>query len=171
MPTKVSRDFVRESASKRAWTGPVIDLGAGGYAPHYRDIFNGHEYIQLDMKPEPKGITSIVADICNMPAVKSETYGVVLLTETLEHIYSPERAFREAARILKVGGIFICTTVACWPIHRHPKDYWRFLPDGLDHLCKITKMIPYHVLLDSKDGATNSHCCIAAVKAKIIPRE
>jgi len=164
MATSVSGKFVKDSIDKKPWTGPVIDLGAGGYANYYKPHFVGHEYIQLDLAPQPKGVTNIIADILNMPQVKTDSYGVVLLCETLEHLCDPFAAFKEAARILRPGGLFICTTVACWGLHRHPQDYWRFLPDGLTHLCRVSGLAKYYEILEPASTTTPSHCCVAATK-------
>jgi len=164
MATEVASRFVKESIEKRPWTGPVIDLGSGGYASYYKPLFKEAMYIRLDIMPQPKGQTDIVADILNMPLVKSDYYGVVLLCETLEHLSDPFKAFKEAARILRPGGLFICTTVACWCMHRHPKDYWRFLPDGLRHLCETVNLKIYNEKLEPESVTQNSHCCVAAYK-------
>jgi len=99
-----------------------------------------------------------------MPQVKSDFYGVVLMLELLEHVPDPPQAFKEAARILKPGGIFICTTPSCWPVHRHPKDYWRFLPDGLDYLCQISNLKIYNRLFNSPSGVIPGHVGVAATK-------
>lgn len=164
IPTAVTSQFVKASIEKKSWQGPVIDLGAGGQAHWYKPHFHGQIYVQLDVAPEPSGSTDIVADILNMPQVKSDFYGVVLLLETLEHVSNPFQAFKEAARILRPGGLFICTTVACWWLHRHPKDYWRFLPDGLTELCRVTGLEIYHEVFNSINALTPAHCCVAAVK-------
>lgn len=164
MPTAVTSHFVRDSIAKKPWKGPIIDLGAGEYAHWYTLYFPEQTYVQLDMEAQPNGITDIVADVLNMPQVKSNYFGVVLLCEILEHVSNPFLAFKEAARILQPGGLLICTTLACWWVHRHPKDYWRFLPDGLRHLCDVSGLKIYHELFNTKTGIHPSHCCVAAIK-------
>jgi len=165
MSTKVSIQFVRDALDKHKWTGPVIDLGAGSEAKDYSHLFPTETYFQLDLLPEPTIKNRICANLLNMPQVPSNTYGVVLLLETLEHVANPFLAFKEAARILRHGGLFICTTVHCWPMHKHPKDYWRFLPDGLDFLCASFGLLPYYVFMDTKSAIQPGHCCVAAIKS------
>lgn len=164
MATSVSGQFVKDAIDMRPWTGPVIDLGAGGYSNYYKPHFKGSKYDELDIAPQPKGTANIIADILNMPKVLSDSYGVVLLCETLEHLSDPFAAFKESARILRPGGLFICTTVACWCEHQHPKDFWRFLPDGLAHLCSVAGLKMYLERLEPRSTTSNSHCMVAATK-------
>lgn len=164
MACEVSQKYVKDIVSSRPWAGPVIDLGSGGLEYYYNSFFPGQQYIRLDIERRPTWGINIVADILNMPLVVSNTFGVVLLLETLEHLADPFAAFRESARILKPGGLFICTTVSVWPEHKHPKDYWRFYPDGLKELCKAAglKLIDCKLLPNPTTG--HQHCNCAATK-------
>ena len=144
MATPAAKAFVEESIKKKNWSGPVIDLGTGIAAGYYRDLFAGHKYVTLDLRQDLKHHVDIIADIVDMPKVSSNSYGVVLLLETLEHVKNPFTAFSESARILKPGGLFICTTVASWPQHNHPVDYWRFLMPGLELLCIQSNLKIFH---------------------------
>ena len=164
MCTKKSVGFVAACMGKRIWPGPVIELGAGGASKKYKEYFKGYEFITLDLKAEPDGSTNIVADILNMPQVKSNSYGVVLLCEVLEHLRDPFKAFKEIARILRPGGLFICTTVAAWPLHKHPFDFYRFMPDGLNYLCNVSGLEVIHGVLEPITETCGQACCVAAIK-------
>ena len=164
MATNISGRFVKDSIAKRPWTGPIIDLGSGGYADYYQPHFHGEKYVKLDLAPQPPPGADITADILNMPQVPSDSYGVVLLCEVLEHLCDPFKAFKEAARILRPGGLFICTTVACWCEHRHPQDYYRFMPDGLRYLCETVDLKIYYSELEPPATENPSHCSVAAYK-------
>jgi hypothetical protein len=61
--------------------------------------------------------------------------------ESLEHIAYPQRSIDELYRVLKPSGFLILTTVMHFKIHRAPKDYWRFTPDGLELLLKRFKIV------------------------------
>lgn len=166
MATPSSIMWVKDCIDRIAWSGPVIDLGSGRESKYYKPYFVGHEYVKLDLEADPNDPSSTVGDILNMPQVKSNFYGVVLLLEVLEHVPLPFKAFREISRILRPGGLFICTTVASWPEHKHPKDYWRFLPDGLAYLAVSSGL---KVLGISKKpyGRTGSiTCCMISTKSK-----
>ena len=164
MATCLSIMFVKDGLEKIAWTGPVIDLGGGKESKYVQPYFAGHKYVKLNMEAEPDGSTDIVADICRMPEVGSNLYGVVLLLDTLEHIHRPFLAFKEAARILRPGGLFICTTVASWPEHKHPHDYWRFLPDGLMMLCATVGLQALGITHQPYGKSGAQTCCVIATK-------
>jgi len=140
MPRPETRQFIIEVIRQVEWAGPVIDLGAGKYSDCYRDLFGTAQYKTLDFEQNKLNHIDIIADILSMPQVASNSYGVVLLLDTLEHVKNPFTAFEESARILKPDGLFICSTVASWVEHKHPRDYWRFLHDGLALLCTGTNL-------------------------------
>lgn len=74
-------------------------------------------------------------DISSLP-YNSDTFDWVISDQAIEHVPYPWKAVEETRRALKRGGIAIHTTCAFNPLHEHPRDYWRFMPDGLRVLCK-----------------------------------
>ena len=143
MATPQGIRHIEECLRGRSFIGPVIDLGCGDESQYYKHLFRGLEYITLDMA-ETNGVKpDITADIMNMPEIPSNQFGVALLLDVIEHLPDPFAAFREAARILQPRGILICTSVAAWPLHKHPFDYWRFMPDGLIYLCAQAQLTVY----------------------------
>jgi SAM-dependent methyltransferase len=80
-------------------------------------------------------------DMQDLP-FKNNTFDFVISDQVIEHLEDPFRAVAESYRVLKRGGIGVFATVLITPIHEAPKDYWRFTPDGLKHLCsKFSKVI------------------------------
>jgi SAM-dependent methyltransferase len=79
--------------------------------------------------------------VCDMKPIADASIGVVLNMESLEHIAYPQRAINEIYRVLKPDGFLILTTVMHFKVHRAPRDYWRFAPDGLELLLKRFKIV------------------------------
>ena len=164
MPTPTNAKFVGEAIQKAKWSGPVIDLGAGSCSDWYQGFFKGIEYVKLDFHQNTIRPVDIIADILAMPQVPANTYGVALLLETLEHLKNPFSAFAEIRRILRPGGMLICTTVACWWLHDHPYDYFRFLPDGLRVLCESANLKIFYEDLVPNLAHFPAHSMVAAIK-------
>lgn len=72
----------------------------------------------LDVRPQVK--PDIVADLCDMPQVESESFEIVFANCVLNHVYDDNAALAEVCRVLKGNGLFIvwvmgsggmCTTI------------------------------------------------------------
>lgn len=107
----------------------VLDLGCGN--DKYKKYFKNR--IGVDMR-EGKGV-DIVADAHNLP-FENEKFDIILCTEVLEHLHSPQIAISEMHRVLKKSGLLILTTRFVYPLHDSPNDYWRFTKYGLQNLFK-----------------------------------
>jgi SAM-dependent methyltransferase len=76
-----------------------------------------------------------------MKPISNESIGLVLNLESLEHLPYPQKAIDEIHRVLRPNGLLILTTVMHFKIHRAPKDYWRFTPDGIEFLLSRFKIL------------------------------
>lgn len=166
MATAHSQGWVFQSLQRKEWAGPIIDLGAGGNAAWYRGLFKNEIYKTLDIVQNKDNSIDYIADIHNLEKLAPNSFGVVLLLDTLEHLAFPHLAFKESSRILKIGGMFICTTVAAWEQHNHPVDYWRFLPDGLVFLSVSVGLKPFCVGCEKIGEEGRITCCVSAIKIK-----
>ena len=83
----------------------------------------------------------VICDIADMKPITSESIGLVLNLESLEHLPYPQKAIDEIHRVLRPDGLLILTTVMHFKIHRAPKDYWRFTPDGIELLLSRFKIL------------------------------
>lgn len=73
----------------------------------------------------------------------SESFDVVVLDQTFEHLKHPWIAVEQIARVLKKGGVCVCTSVFIYPVHHGGDygDYYRFSPDGFRALFEGFKVI------------------------------
>lgn len=57
----------------------------------------------VDIRPECK--VDIVADICDMPEIASESFDIVFASSVLNHVYDDNKALKEIKRVLRPGGM------------------------------------------------------------------
>lgn len=134
-------NYVKWAIQRYPLEGPVLDTCAGWEPNLYESLFPGYEYIKQDMQDYNPPCIDIVCDVGDMKSIADASIGVVLNMESLEHIAYPQRAIDEIYRVLKPDGFLILTTVMHFKIHRAPRDYWRFAPDGLELLLKRFKIV------------------------------
>lgn len=168
MPSDFAKNLVKDFVRVYPFEAPIIDIGAGDVFYWYKPIFQGKEYVTVDADPQYRQIVDVIADICFLPKDFKNKFGVVLLLETLEHMQSPLCAFKSAFRILRPGGYLLCTTVACYGEHKHPKDFWRFLPDGLEFLMHQSGFINKGVKMNQPNTTRTAHICCVAQKPNTI---
>ncbi len=86
-------------------TGAVLEVGERTYTQAF-----GQGVTQSDMLhvADEEGAT-YVADLVDAPHVPSNTYDCVILTQTLQMIFDMKAALQTVYRILKPGGVLICT--------------------------------------------------------------
>lgn len=120
---------------------PILDTCAGWEPNYYQHLFPGKQYIKQDIQDYDPPRIDIICDICDMKQIPNESIGLVLNLESIEHIAYPQKALDEIYRVLRPKGLLILTTVMHFKIHRAPKDYWRFTPDGIELLLNRFKIL------------------------------
>lgn len=127
-------DYVTKIVAKYGAKEPIIDFGGATVLSDFfgciRKIFKDKDYKTFDMGGSD---VDIIGDIYNID-MKDASVSTALCLNTIEHLAEPQKAIDEMARVLKPDGRIIITAPMSWSIHRYPKDYWRFLPDGMKHL-------------------------------------
>lgn len=106
----------------------ILDYGCGG-SP-YRFLFPSSNYVRADLDGENLDF-KISADggIADCPSAE---FDLILSTQVLEHVPSPERYLSECRRLLKSGGKLLLTTHGTYEDHQCPGDYYRWTADGLE---------------------------------------
>lgn len=116
--------------------GRVLDLGCGA-SPYKEDILKiSADYLGVDWENtlheniEP----DIVADLCERFPFEDGSVDTIVSFQVLEHLKDPVFFLSESHRILKKGGAILLTVPFMWHLHEQPYDFYRFTPNGLQHL-------------------------------------
>ena len=117
----------------------ILEIGiAGDEKPSgsYKFFGQGNKWTTMDINPKWK--PDIVADICNS-GISDNSFDLVIMTQTLEHIWDYKKALSEIYRITKEYAIIDCPFNV--PIHQDIirkddpweewDDYIRLTPAGL----------------------------------------
>lgn len=123
-----------EYAAARWARGRLLDIGCG--SKPWRGLFASRvdEHVGVDYLPEIRGTRiDVVATAYEIP-LEDAYADTILFSAVLEHLEEPERALREAHRLLRPGGHVIATAPFIWPVHEAPRDFFRYSPYGLRHL-------------------------------------
>ncbi len=133
--------YVKWAIGRFPYQQPILDTCAGWEPNFYQPLFPGKKYIKQDMQDFDPPCIDLICDVANMESISSESIGLVLNLESLEHLPYPQKAIDEIHRVLRPDGLLILTTVMHFKIHRTPKDYWRFTPDGIELLLSRFKIL------------------------------
>jgi SAM-dependent methyltransferase len=92
----------------------------------YTRKFGGDRVLKTDvMHVEPGNPgTTIVADLTHADHIPSDTFDCIVLTQTLQFIYSVRTALLTLYRILKPGGVLLATFPGLSPISRYDMERW-----------------------------------------------
>lgn len=128
--------FVEMDRLLNKWRGPtkVLDVGSYDVNGTLRPLAEKRKwaYVGVDIQPGPN--VSVVMDSPHEIPFDDKSFDVVMTCSTLEHVEHPWLLVPEMARLLRGGGLLVIHTHANWPFHPYPKDYWRFMPHGIELL-------------------------------------
>jgi hypothetical protein len=115
--------------------GKVLEVGSydinGSPRKHFQD--GALSYLGVDQAAGP-GV-DLAAPICELKGLLKPEYDTILCCETLEHDSDPVRSVDVLHSLLVVGGHLILTSPANgFQLHRHPRDYWRIMPDAYEDI-------------------------------------
>jgi SAM-dependent methyltransferase len=81
-------------------------------------------------------------------------FATVAIFNVLEHVFSPETVLGNALTCVKPGGNLLMVTPVIWPLHAHPGDYSRLLPNWYEEFARRTKaeIVTSHFLWISSLG-------------------
>lgn len=123
----------------------ILEIGiAGDEKPSgsYKFFGQGNGWTTADI--ESMWRPDILCDITKCPQIKDNTYDLVIMTQSLEHIFEYQKALSELYRITKKYLIIDCPWM--YPFHKDQirpttnwkewDDYWRFSPTAMWRLLK-----------------------------------
>ena len=107
--------------------------------PGYTRMFGGTRVTCADALDVDASNTNatVVADLSRADAIPDDTYDCFILTQTLGVIYDAAAAVRHAVRVLKPGGVLLCTLPAAGRISYEEGlggDFWRFTEGSVRRL-------------------------------------
>lgn len=112
-----------------------IDFGRGEkpYANLVRPYATEHIGLDHQETLHDKSKIDLFGAAYDIP-VEDEYFHAVLCTAVLEHLEEPDKAIKEANRILRRGGYAIYTVPLFWHLHDEPRNFYRYTTCGLKYL-------------------------------------
>ncbi len=116
--------------------GVVLEIKDGWYTQR----FGGDRVDRADVLDVDPGnrLATVTADLTCADGIPAETYDCIVLTQTLNVVYDVREALRHALRVLKPGGVLLCTASALNRISYEDGgldgDFWRFTEASLRRL-------------------------------------
>lgn len=127
--------------------GKVLEVGSYDVNGSVRNLYS--DYTGVDVRPGP-GVDQVYKDTIPFD---HHTFDKVLYLEAMEHDPFFWRTVREAARVLKRGGLMLVTTrMFGFPKHDHPHDYYRFTAEGLRMILDDAGLRDVKTYEDAGDG-------------------
>lgn len=109
--------------------GRCLEMGD----PAYTKKFGGAKVTQADVLNYVPGNpqATIVADLTDAPHIPDNTFDCIIITQTLQMIFEVDKAIATLARILKPGGVVLCTSHGMTRVARREGvddwgEYWHF---------------------------------------------
>lgn len=119
----------KATLAERGASQNLVDLGCGSMP--YKEIFQPlvDQYIGVDL---PENLTAdLHFDQNGRAPLQDASVDIILSSQVLEHVPSPQAYLGEAYRLLKPGGLLLLSTHGYWKYHPDPTDFWRWTREGL----------------------------------------
>lgn len=140
--------------------GRVLEIGSKDITGNVREFFSGaQDYIGTDME---RGFNvDVIIDAHHLlKKYKPGSFDTLLCFEMLEHDREFWTTIQVMHKLIKKGGyLLISTPTFGFPLHRHPKDYFRYGEDAFREI--FFKGFKVLELKEVKDDYGNpAICCI-----------
>lgn len=127
----IERYYIEEFLEKNSADvkGRCLEMGD----PAYIEKFGGEKVTQTDVLNYVEGNpqATIVADLTDAPHIPDNTFDCIIITQTLQMIFEVDKAIETLYRILKPGGVVLCTSHGMTRVARREGvddwgEYWHF---------------------------------------------
>jgi SAM-dependent methyltransferase len=134
--------LLKKYAKKR-----LLDLGCGEVSLYemYKDKTDEVICCDWNLSFHNNSYLDFVINLNEPLPIKSLTFDTIIFSDVLEHLISPELAFKEIERILNPGGVLFLTMPFLHPLHEEPYDYNRFTEFKLVQLCNSNNLDVLHL--------------------------
>ena len=99
--------------------------------------------------------------------IRGKKFDGGICMDLLEHTSNPFLVAENITNSLKKDALLFVTVPWIWEIHYHPKDYWRFAPQGLEELFPKMKKISLEIIRDQSIDEEVPRSRLVAVFKKI----
>jgi len=150
--TPVDRHYIESflSMHRHDVRGSVLEFGDNTYTRMFGRGRITASGIMHAKEGNPKA--TIVGDLADAPHIPDASFDCVICTQTLMFVYDVEAAARTLHRILKPGGVVLCTVAGISQICRWDMDqwgdYWRFTSHSIQRIFE-TAFAAEHVQVEA----------------------
>ncbi len=115
--------------------GKLLDIGCSEkpYADMGKPYVTEHVGVDHQDTLHDKSNIDRFGTAYDIPAEDGE-FDSAICTAVLEHLDEPDKAIKEANRVLKKGGYAIYSAPLFWHLHEEPRDFYRYTKYGLMYL-------------------------------------
>ena len=109
-------------------TGRVLEMGDPTYIRKFGKGVTREDVLNY-VEGNPNA--TIVADLTDAPHIPDNTFDCIIITQTLQMIFEVDKAIKTLHRILKPGGVVLCTSHGMTRVARREGvddwgEYWHF---------------------------------------------
>lgn len=126
----IERYYIEEFLARNAADikGRVLEMGDPSYI---RKFGTGVTKEEVMSYVEGNPNATIVADLTNAPHIPDNSFDCIIITQTLQMIFEVDKAIATLHRILKPGGVVLCTSHGMTRVARREGvddwgEYWHF---------------------------------------------
>ena len=114
--------------------GDVLEVNDARYTTQFGRGCRSHV---VDIRAKNRNAT-IIADLCAAGSLPREQFDCVILTHTIQLVEDPATALTNVHASLVPGGVALITVPSLSRLDLGDRDYWRWVPAGLEVLCHRT---------------------------------